>query len=112
LSVEDLDRLLAAADSTEPSSGFAAGVMEALRREQREPPPVPFPWLRLGAGLAAAVALAAMGAVLLSRTGIPWAGLPLSLRILSRAVPTMAEAALAALLSRGLSRLPRAFLGD
>ena len=29
-----------------PSSGFAASVMEAVRREAAVPPPIPFPWKR------------------------------------------------------------------
>lgn len=107
--MEDLDRLLADGDSIEPSTGFAAGVMEALRQER---PPIPFPWRRLAAGLAAAVALAATGAVLLSRAHLPWTYLPLGIPVLSRALPTLVMAALAALLGRGISRLPRAFRGD
>ncbi len=117
--MQDLDHLLAAPDSIEPSSGFADGVLEALRRKQRERPPIPFPWRRLGAGLCATVALALAGAVLLSRAGVPTDALPASpdalpasLQALSRAGPTLAQAALATLLSFGLIRLPRAFSGD
>ncbi|HXB57045.1 MAG TPA: hypothetical protein VN461_19940 [Vicinamibacteria bacterium] len=110
--MEDLDHLLAALDSIEPSSGFAAGVVEALRREQREGPPLPFPWRRLGAGLSAAGALAFVGAILSSRAVVPWNALPASLQALSLAGPTLAEAAMATLLSFGLYRLPRAFSGD
>lgn len=110
--MQDLDHLLTAPDSIEPSSGFADGVMEALRQKQREGPPLPFPWRRLGAGLCATVVLALAGAVLLSRAGVPADALPASLQALSRAGPTLAQAALATLLSFGLIRLPRAFSGD
>ncbi len=39
-----------------PSSGFAASVMDAVRREAAAPPPIPFPWKRAlpGAVFAAA----------------------------------------------------------
>lgn len=42
----ELDRILMKQDEILPSSGFAASVMEALRRESAVPPPIPFPWKR------------------------------------------------------------------
>ncbi|MGO9640502.1 MAG: hypothetical protein ACLP1Y_04240 [Candidatus Acidiferrales bacterium] len=41
-----LDRILSAEDQIVPSSGFAASVMDAVRREAATPPPIPFPWKR------------------------------------------------------------------
>jgi hypothetical protein len=54
---DELDRILSrslAEEELVPSSGFAASVMEAVRREATEPPPIPFPWKRALAGLIAA----------------------------------------------------------
>jgi len=58
---EALDRILASEDQIVPSSGFAASVMDAVRREAATPPPIPFPWRRAlpGFGLCV-VALAAL----------------------------------------------------
>jgi hypothetical protein len=57
---DDLDRLLAGHDDLQPSSGFAASVMEAVEREASMPPPLPFPWWRaLPGAVALIVALAA-----------------------------------------------------
>jgi len=46
-----LDRILSAEDQIVPSSGFAASVMDAVRREAATPPPIPFPWKRALPGL-------------------------------------------------------------
>jgi hypothetical protein len=48
---DDIDRVLSNEDSIVPSSGFAASVMEAVRREAEIPPPIPFPWKRALPGL-------------------------------------------------------------
>jgi len=54
---DDLDRILSEEEIL-PSSGFAAAVMDAVRREAAAPPPIPFPWKRALPGLAiAALAL-------------------------------------------------------
>lgn len=42
----EMDRILMQPDEIVPSSGFAASVMEAVRREATAPPPIPFPWKR------------------------------------------------------------------
>jgi hypothetical protein len=42
----ELDRILSKRDDIQPSSGFAASVMEAVREEAAAPPPIPFPWRR------------------------------------------------------------------
>jgi hypothetical protein len=46
---DELDRALANLSNDGailPSSGFAASVMDAVRREALAPPPLPFPWKR------------------------------------------------------------------
>ncbi|MGB9489494.1 MAG: hypothetical protein WCA92_03405 [Terriglobales bacterium] len=56
---DDIDRILFQQDEIVPSSGFAASVMDAVRREASAPPPIPFPWKRaLPIVLLAAFALA------------------------------------------------------
>jgi len=50
----DLDRVLSKEEEILPSSGFAASVMEAVRREASTPPPIPFPWKRALPGLCVA----------------------------------------------------------
>lgn|SRR5215471_241200 len=58
---DDLDRILSETEIL-PSSGFAAAVMEVVRREAEAPPPIPFPWKRALPGLV--VAGAVLGVVL------------------------------------------------
>jgi hypothetical protein len=50
---DDLDCILS--DEILPSSGFAASVMEAVRREAATPRPIPFPWKRALPGLVVAI---------------------------------------------------------
>jgi hypothetical protein len=52
---DEFDRIMSEEEIL-PSSGFAASVMEAVRREAAAPPPIPFPWKRAlpGAVFAAA----------------------------------------------------------
>ena len=45
------DPRLAAEPDLEPSSGFAASVMDAVRATAAEPPPLPFPWRRFVTGV-------------------------------------------------------------
>ena len=49
-----------------PSPGFTRRVMESVRREAARPAPIPFPWRRLLAGVAASGALIAAGGAALS----------------------------------------------
>jgi hypothetical protein len=49
----DLDGILSEEEIL-PSSGFAASVMDAVRREAAAPPSIPFPWKRALPGLVAA----------------------------------------------------------
>lgn len=51
---DELDGILCRTDEVIPSSGFAASVMEAVKREADAPPPIPFPWKRAWPGLAVA----------------------------------------------------------
>jgi len=46
MSNDELDRILSKQDAIQPSSGFAASVMETVRSEASAPPPIPFPWKR------------------------------------------------------------------
>ena len=50
----EIDRVLSREDEILPSSGFAASVMDAVRREAVAPAPIPFPWKRALPGLLAA----------------------------------------------------------
>ena len=47
----EINRILSRKDEILPSSGFAASVMDAVRREAAAPPPIPFPWKRALPGL-------------------------------------------------------------
>ena len=49
---EELDRLLSEEPEIDPSPGFAASVMKAVRTEAATPPPISFPWLCAGPLLA------------------------------------------------------------
>ena len=42
----EMNRILSREEEMLPSSGFAASVMDAVRREAAAPPPIPFPWKR------------------------------------------------------------------
>jgi hypothetical protein len=42
----EMNRILSREEEILPSSGFAASVMDAVRREAAAPPPIPFPWKR------------------------------------------------------------------
>ena len=66
---DDLDRIFSREEDIVPSSGFAGGVMDAVRNQASTPPPIPFPWRRAIPGLAAwALALGSLIA-LLARPG-------------------------------------------
>jgi hypothetical protein len=66
---EEVNRMLSSEDEILPSSGFAAAVMDAVRREAAAPPPIPFPWKRalpgmIVAGLVFVLAVMAVVAVI------------------------------------------------
>ena len=50
--MSEIDQHLASESRLEPSSGFTASVMDAVREAAVEPPPLPFPWRRFVAGIA------------------------------------------------------------
>lgn len=61
---DELDRILSQEEDIVPSSGFAGGVMDAVRNQASTPPPIPFPWRRAIPGLVAwALALGSLIAV-------------------------------------------------
>ena len=61
----EMDRILSEREEILPSSGFAASVMEAVRREAAAPPPIPFPWKRaLPIAALAVIALVTTAAVI------------------------------------------------
>ena len=81
---EEFDHILSREDEIFPSSGFAASVMDAVRREAAAPKPIPFPWKRAVPGLviaglalvavvlvAAVVVMTQAGKVTASPTSIP-----------------------------------------
>src|SRR5437867_1437840 len=103
---EELDRILSSENSPEPSSGFAGAVMSAVRRQEGEPPPIPFPWPRFIVGLGACATMAAAGAALVPRVE------PILLEVaapLAAVGPELACAGLALIVSVGLARLPHVF---
>ena len=52
----ELDRILLETE-IQPSSGFTASVMAAVRNEAVAPPPIPFPWKRALPGLLVAASM-------------------------------------------------------
>jgi hypothetical protein len=70
VSNDDIDHMLSNEDSIVPSSGFAASVMETVRRDAETPPPIPFPWKRALPGLVScAGALITLLVIVFSRPG-------------------------------------------
>lgn len=65
-----IDRALASDQELAPSSGFADAVMERVRSERAQLPPLAFPWKRAGA----AVLALALIAVTLSASFSAWGG--------------------------------------
>jgi hypothetical protein len=74
--VDDLDQILSSDEGIEPSSGFAAYAMRAVREAAAEPPPLPFPWGRFMAGFVTCSTLTAVGAAVVLRAGVSLATLP------------------------------------
>jgi hypothetical protein len=74
--VDDLDRILMSEERLEPSSGFAAAALRAVRDAAAEPPPLPFPWWRLAIGLAACGILTASATALALRSSLSLPSLP------------------------------------
>ena len=53
--MDELDRILEAQESIEPSSGLADSIMRAVRQEAATPTPIHFPWGRLALGMGTAL---------------------------------------------------------
>ena len=62
--MDEIDRILVSEEALEPSSGFAASVMRAVRDTASELAPLPFPWWRFAIGVIACGLAAASGAAL------------------------------------------------
>jgi len=60
---DEIDRILARGDEILPSSGFAASVMDAVRREAAAPAPIAFPWKRALPGMVVGVFALIVGLV-------------------------------------------------
>ena len=104
---DDLDRILSSEDLLEASSGFTANVMEAVRRQASEPPPLRFPWLRFATGLVACGVMAMTGTVLMPRLETTFAAMITPLTPLGAVLPELGYAAAALLVSLGLAIAPR-----
>jgi hypothetical protein len=105
--MDDLDRILSTDDGIEPSSGFANAVMSQVHRVAAEPPPLPFPWGRFVAGVAACGVLAWTGTSLAIQAGpslSPIVGPAAQLVELS---PQLVFAAIPLLVVFAIARLPR-----
>jgi hypothetical protein len=106
---DDFDRALSQ-DAIEPSSGFAARVMEAVHLAAAEPPPLRFPWGRLALGVASCAVLAGAGTQLAADAPWMWTAAADSLEPLAAVGPQLGYAALALTLALALSQLPRLFV--
>ena len=104
---DDLERILSSEDLLEPSAGFAMKVMESVRGQAAEPPPLPFPWFRFAVGLAGCSVMAGAGTVLLQRFETTLVAMAAPLAPLVGVAPELGYATAALLLSLGLVFLPR-----
>jgi hypothetical protein len=104
---DDLDRILSSEDAIEPSAAFTATVMRAFHEHAMEPPPLPFPWPRFAAGVAACAAMAGAGTALLLRAQPALTGAVAAVAPLAAIAPELGAAALAVAFAYATSRLPR-----
>jgi hypothetical protein len=65
---DEIDRMLSREEEILPSSGFAASVMDAVRREAAAPAPIGFPWKRALPG----VVLAGLTLVFVAVVVVAW----------------------------------------
>lgn len=105
--MDEIDRLLSSEERLEPSSGFAAAAMAAVREAATEPPPLPFPWGRLVSGLVVCCGLTLSGAALAMSADLSAATLPVPLPQLATVAPELGLAGATILASFGLLRLLR-----
>jgi hypothetical protein len=82
--VIERDPRLAAEPDLEPSSGFAASVMDAVREMAAEPPPLPFPWRRFFTGVLLCLAACMVTTLAL---GQPWVIAAIDMPALATAAP-------------------------
>jgi hypothetical protein len=101
---EELDQILYSEESVAASSGFTRSVMDAVRRQASEPPPLLFPWLRFVAGVMACAVMALAGVVLLSRAARVLPAIPAQVLVNQ---PVLCFAMGVLLVSFGLAALPR-----
>ena len=69
--MDELERLLAADEGLEPSSGLTERVMRAVIDEAEALPPIAFPWRRSVIGLSACLLLLTVGLVMALAQGLP-----------------------------------------
>jgi hypothetical protein len=105
--LDHLEEILSSDDVLAPSSGFAAGVMEAVREAASEPPPLPFPWLRFMAGLIACSVGSASAIALVQQ--IDWSILGHPAAELRAVAPELAYATVVLGLSLAFLRVQRTF---
>jgi hypothetical protein len=105
--LDQLDQILSSDDVLTPSSGFAAGVMEAVREAASEPPPLPFPWRRFAAGLLGCSIWSASAIALMER--VDWSILGQPAAQLGAVAPELGYAAAVLGLSLGVLRAQRTF---
>jgi hypothetical protein len=105
--LDQLDQILSSDDVLTPSSGFAAGVMEAVCEASREPPPLAFPWLRFVAGLIACSVGSASAIALVQQ--IDWSILGQPAADLRNVAPELAYATVVLGLSLAFLRVQRTF---
>jgi hypothetical protein len=105
---DQLDEMMSSDDVLTPSSGFAAGVMDAVREAASEPPPLPFPWLRFAAGLIACGVVSGSAFALVS--AIDWSIFVQPIAELRSVAIELAYAAVVLGLALGLLRVQRTFM--
>jgi hypothetical protein len=107
MTADDLDRILSAEDSLEPSAGFATNVLEAVRRQASAPPALRFPWLRFTLGLISCLVMAASGSAILWKLTPALVTLATPLASLDELAPEICWAIGAVVVSLGIASIPR-----
>ena len=69
--MDGLERILEEDEGLEPSSGLTDSVMRAVLDEASAPPPLQFPWLRLGPGIGACLLLLGIAVIFAVTQGLP-----------------------------------------
>ncbi|MBV9267073.1 MAG: hypothetical protein JO061_12965 [Acidobacteriaceae bacterium] len=57
MNLDEIDRILSSEENIVPSSGFTESVLRAAQERAAAPQPIPFPWKRALAGIAAWVTI-------------------------------------------------------